>query len=180
VYYIFYWKDGKKIEKPVGRQYKDSMTPSRASLIRAQKVNNQILPNKQRREDNQSHKPFKINDLWIDYCDTHTHFKRLHDQRYLFEKHLRDRIGDKPSNDLTIRDSDNLKKDLQGIYKPQTVKHVLSIIIKRLVNHGVARNLCTQLTFKIQMTKFDNRKTEDLTPGHLHKLFEVLEEEPNA
>jgi hypothetical protein len=33
MYYASYYKEGKRIETPIGRQYKDDMTPARASLI---------------------------------------------------------------------------------------------------------------------------------------------------
>ncbi|MFC1485981.1 tyrosine-type recombinase/integrase, partial [Candidatus Latescibacterota bacterium] len=178
IYYISYWKNGKKIEERAGRQFQDDMTPARAALIRAQKINNDLLSNKQSREQEKSNKVFSFNDLWEDYRDTHTYLKRLRDQRYLFDNHLRVRIGEKSPNELTVRDIDNIKKELSKTYKPQTVKHVLSII-KRLVNYGVARSLCAPLTFKIEMPKFDNRKTEDLTSKQLQRLLGVLEEEPD-
>jgi hypothetical protein len=50
MYYASYYKGGKKIETPVGRQYKDGMTPARASLIRGELLEGKRLTNKEKRE----------------------------------------------------------------------------------------------------------------------------------
>ena len=38
IYYIKYRRGGKVIEEPVGRQFRDDMTPARASIIRLKKI----------------------------------------------------------------------------------------------------------------------------------------------
>jgi len=39
VYYVRYRRNGKMYEDKVGRQYRDDMTPARASAIRSEKIN---------------------------------------------------------------------------------------------------------------------------------------------
>lgn len=44
IYYIKYRRGGKVIEEPVGRQFRDDMTPARASIIRLKKIEGDELP----------------------------------------------------------------------------------------------------------------------------------------
>jgi integrase len=59
---------------------------------------------------------------------------------------------------------------------PQTVKHVLALL-KRIINYGVKKGLCQGITFKIEMPKVNNLKTEDLTAGGLQRLINAIDEE---
>ena len=50
VYYVVYRKGGRQVEEKVGHQYKDAMTPVRASRIRGERIEKNItheLPKKQ-------------------------------------------------------------------------------------------------------------------------------------
>ena len=51
IYYVMYRKNGKLVEEKVGRQYEDDMSPSRASGIRAEKIQGKLLPNREHREE---------------------------------------------------------------------------------------------------------------------------------
>jgi transcriptional regulator with GAF, ATPase, and Fis domain len=44
IYYIIYRKDGRKIEKKVGRQYQDGMTPYKAQIIRTECIQDKHSP----------------------------------------------------------------------------------------------------------------------------------------
>jgi len=50
-------------------------------------------------------------------------------------------------------------------------------LLRRLANFAAKNNLCSGLSFKIQMPKVENYKTEELTNAQLQKLMQVLEEE---
>ena len=48
-----------------------------------------------------------------------------------------------------------------------------------LGNFAVKKNYCRGLSFKLEMPKVENQKTEDLSQHQLEKLLQVLEEEPD-
>lgn len=50
IFYIRYRRDGKMVEEKAGRQYRDDMTPSKAALIRAKRIEGDELSNQARRE----------------------------------------------------------------------------------------------------------------------------------
>ena len=50
IYYITYRKNGKLIEEKAGRHGQDSMSPARASLKRAERIDGKALSNKERRQ----------------------------------------------------------------------------------------------------------------------------------
>ena len=50
IYYIYYRKKGKIITEKAGRQFKDAMTPAKASNIRTLRVEGKELTNKEQRE----------------------------------------------------------------------------------------------------------------------------------
>ena len=50
VYYVVYRKGGRQVEEKVGHQYRDAMTPVRASRIRGERIESHVtceLPKKQ-------------------------------------------------------------------------------------------------------------------------------------
>ena len=56
IFYIDYRKDGKRIQEKAGRQFQDDMTPARAALVRASKIEGRELPNVERRAAEQAAK----------------------------------------------------------------------------------------------------------------------------
>jgi len=50
IYYVSYYRDGKRHFEKAGRQYQDAKTPSRAATIRADRIRGKELPNRERRE----------------------------------------------------------------------------------------------------------------------------------
>ena len=71
-----------------------------------------------------------------------------------------------------------VKTSLTKKLKPQSVKHVLSLIV-RIVNFGVKKHLCNPLTFTVEYPKVDNKKTEDLTTEQLDALFYAIDTDEN-
>ena len=67
-----------------------------------------------------------------------------------------------------------LRVNLLKKRSPQTVKHVLALLI-RIINFGADQGLITPLPFKITIPSVDNIKTEDLDSEQLQKLFSVLD-----
>ncbi len=73
---------------------------------------------------------------------------------------------------------DRIRIKLLKTHKPQTVAHVLSLI-KRIINFGVSKQLCTSLSFKIEMPRVDNKKTEDLSPTQIYNFLKAIDEDPD-
>lgn len=173
VYFIQYRKNGNLHEEKVGWQYVNNMSPAKASHIRAKKINSELPTNQEKREEKGSSK-WTIEALWGEYRIAKSQLKRLKDQEYQFNKHIRNVFGTKEPQDITPKEVDSLKSNLFKTYTPQTVVHILNQI-KRLVKFGVNRNLCKPLSFIIEMPKYDNHKTEDLSEEELRSLLSVLE-----
>jgi integrase len=87
-------------------------------------------------------------------------------------------IGKKEPTNLSPFDIDRIRINMLKNHKPQTVAHVL-ILIKRIINFGIAKQLSEGVKFKIEMPKVDNKRTEDLTPDELKRLLYALNAEPN-
>lgn len=179
IYYIMYYRNGRKIEEKAGFQYRDDMTPARASNIRASKINGDKLPNAAKREETSS---LTLSELWNQYAAAKAHIKRLKDFEGYFRLHIMPSLGDHTPDSLNPADIDRLRNMyvLDGC-APQSIKHYLSLI-SRLVKFGVERGLCGPLCFKIEYPRYDNRVTEDLTDKQVQKLLTAAGEhkDPNV
>ena len=75
IYYIRYRKNRKAIKESIGRQYQDSMTPAKASNIRASRINGE-LSNREKQEIEQAKtNRWTIIRLWEEYQINKTVFK---------------------------------------------------------------------------------------------------------
>lgn len=183
VFYIIYYLNGKKIEEKAGRQFADDMTAAKAAGIRADRSKGKEPTNNARREQVKAVKiaeagRMTLSRLWDEYKANKAPSKSVGTDRANFEKHLRPDFGDKEPHKIIRLDADRLRIKLSKEYKPQTVKHVFALL-KRLVNFGVSRQLCQNLSFKLDPIKVDNQKTEDLNPEQLKKLLEAIDNSPD-
>jgi integrase len=116
--------------------------------------------------------------LWQEYSAQKSDSKGLRVDRGRFENHLKARLGDKEPQNIAQLDIDRLRIGLAKTRKPQTVKHVLALL-NRIINFGVKKGLCPGPSFKIELPKVNNKKTEDLTGEQLNALLEAIEHDPN-
>jgi len=177
IYYIYYWKDGKKIEEKAGRQIEDGMTPARANALRADRVSGKSLPNTERRalkRQKENEVIWTLSKLWKEYKASTQMIKGVATDQSRFKRHIQPTLGNKQLKELAPVDIDRLRIHLIKKLKPQTVKHVLGLL-KRLSNFRVSRRLCEGISFKITVPKVWNLKTEDLSPEQMKRLFEVIE-----
>ena len=181
IYYIVFKKDGKMVEEKVGRQYIDDMTEAKASRIRAERIEGKRLSRKEIKERVEVEKREKENRwtldrLWQDFEKNKMHLKSLRMDRSRYTIYLKPNLGNKEPHELSPFDVDKIRVQLMKTHKPATVKHVL-VVLKKLINYGVAKGLCDNLHFRIEMPKVNNLKTEDLFPAQLKRLLEVLNED---
>lgn len=183
VFYIIFKKDGKKHEEKVGRQYADDMTPSRAATVRAQRIEGKRPSRKEIRiaeeaKKNAEKNKWTIQRLWDEYTSHKEDSKSYRTDKNRYNLYLKDKFGDLEPKKLIQLEIDRLRITLIKNKSPQTVKHILALL-KRIINFGVDRGLCAGTTFKIQLPKVYNQKTEDLTPDQLEHLFKAIEKHPN-
>jgi integrase len=179
-YYVVYRKDGRVIEEPVGKQYTNDMTPSRAAGVRARRIQGE-KSNKERREAKRTVEKTKrdkwtIDKLWEEYIAQRAESKGLKVDKGRYEKFLKPVFGKKEPRKIIALDVDRMRVKLLKTKSPQTVKHVLNLLTW-IVNYGVKNGLCPGLSFHMKKPEVHNEKTEDLTPGQLEKLLEAIEKD---
>ncbi len=91
-----------------------------------------------------------------------------------YKNHLKKSFGNKEPHELVKLDTDRVRIRLLKKLKPQTVKHVLTLL-KRIVNFGHGQGWVAPLAFKITIPQVDNVTAEDLSPKQLQSLFKVLD-----
>ena len=183
IYYIFYRKNGKQIEEPVGYQHKDDMTAARANNIRAARINNEDLSNKDRRDKIEADKKseadvWTIERLWEEYLESREITKSIKSDDYLFIKHLKAIFGGKKPEGIEETVVENFRLRLEKSMAPQSVYYILSLL-NRIVSWGIKKKKIRGLNFQIEKPKVNNEKTEDLTPKQLKKLLEAIDADTN-
>ena len=184
VYYIVFKKDGKVFEEKVGRQYIDDMTEAKASRIRAERIEGKRLSRKEIRAARETEKQerenrWTLNRLFQLFVENKSHLKSLKDDKIRYRLHLKDILGEKEIEQISPFDVDRIRINLLKTHKPATVKQVL-VLLKRIINFGIGKNLCNGLNFKVEMPRVDNIKTEDLTTDQLNRLIEAIDEDENV
>lgn len=184
VYYIRYRKNGKLIEEKVGGQFKDNMTPAKASSIRGLRIEGVIPTNNEKRErireEKQKEKSlYSFIRLFSLFEESKRENRSLKDDRIRFSLHVAPVIGKKAISELTTQDIEKIRRKMEKEGKsPQTVKHVLTLI-KRLVNYALKNGYIESVpaTLHFDMPAVDNKVTENLTAEQVAKLLQVLDEE---
>lgn len=174
IYYIFYRKDGKQIEEKAGRQFQNDMTPARAARIRTQRIEGGLT--NQERRDEARQEVWTVTRLWQGYSADKPITKSLTTDRSRFQKFIEPALGKKEPRELSPLDVDRLRISTAKNHKPQTVKHVIALLV-RIINYGARLGLCPGLGFKPPTIKVHNLKTEDLSPEQLATLMEVINED---
>ena len=183
VYYVVFKKNGKVKEEKAGRQFADDMTPARASLYRAERIEGKRSSRKERRELEEQKKAeeaskYTIDLLWNEYKKSRSPGKSLSIDASRYEKYIKTVFEKKEPYELVRSDVDQLRNKLAKRLSPQTVKHVLNLLTW-IINFGVKNNLCQGISFHIQKPTVNNQRTEDLTPEQLKKLLDAIEKDTN-
>lgn len=182
IFYIRYRKGGKIIEEKAGRQFQDDMTAARAASLRAKRIEGDQFSNEEQRKALQAEKEaeknrWTIDRLWEEYkAQGQDKLKglRFDENRYL--NHIAPRLGNMEPRELVQLEIDRLRIGLLKRKKPQTVKHILALL-RRIINFGVKKRLCSIPEISIEMPSVDNEKTEDLSTDELGRLLESIEQD---
>lgn len=180
-YYIRYRRDGKSVEEKAGHQYRDDMTPAKASKLRALRIDGDQATNRERRKaSNTAVKNFS--ELWSEFYRAKRANKSIQDDYYRWQAHLAQRFSTVLPSDLTTADIDRLKRTLEGKnLAAATIRQVL-VLLQRLLNFGSKRGLCAAIDptkLQFEMPKVNNIKTEDLSPSQLQSLLKAIKEDSN-
>jgi integrase len=180
IFYIRYRKAGKMTEEKAGRQFQDDMTPARAAGLRAERIGGR-LPTRQEirdlkraREEAEAGR-WTINRLWQEYT-AHRQLKGLAQDRSRFENYIKPAWGNKEPQEIMPLEIDRLRLRILKDKAPQTLKNTLALM-RRLINFGMKRRYCLDLSFHLEMPKVNNLKTEDLSPEQLAKLMAAIDQD---
>ncbi len=177
IYYITYRKEGKLTEEKAGRQFLNNMTPKKASELRVLRMRGIDLSNRARRAEAEGKgNSWTINRLWDEYRNCKPDLKGRSREECTFDNHIRKQMGNREPSDIRPTEMDRYRNTLLQKYQPQTVYNVLELT-RRIINFGVKKQLCQGLSFKIEMPRVDNKRTEFLTPEQLKNLLIALDEE---
>lgn len=182
IFNIRYRKNGRSIDEKAGRA-SQGMTAARASYLRAAKISGKKTTNKERRQAEKARKMkeagrWTIGKLWNSYSGARALGKSLDIDKSRYERYLSELLGSKEPKELNPMEIDRLRIRLSKKLSPQTVKHILNLLIW-IVNYGVNNGHCAGIPFKVKKPAVDNKKTEFLTDDQFHKLMQVLDEYPN-
>jgi integrase len=155
------------------------VTAAKAGRVRAERIEGRCKSRKEVREQVKAAKlaeagKWTLDKLWQEYETNKADSKAINTDKGRFEKYLSPSFGNKEPHEIIRLDADRLRVGLLKILKPQTVRHVFGLL-KRIVNFGVARQLCGNLNFIVETVKVDNQKTEDLNPEQLRRLLTVID-----
>ena len=183
VFYIRYRRQGKMIEEKAGYQYRDDMTPARASKIRSTRIDGEQPSNMERRINERKKKDAEqgrwiVERLWDEYLKHKPDSNSIRTDKYRYEKFLREPFASKEPSEIIQLDVDRLRLRLLKTHSPQTVKHVLALLA-RIGNFGKKKGLCDGFNFVIQKPRVDNQVTEDLTTEQLKNLLDAIDNDPN-
>ena len=180
IYYIRYRRDGKLVEEKAGRQFQDDMTPARAAVLRAQRIDGNQLSNQAKRDaemallEAESNR-WTIQRLWESYI-AQRDLKGLAQDRSRYVNYIQPVFAEREPEEIAPLDVDRVRIQLLKSKSPQHVKHVLALF-RRIINYGVSKRLCPPLSFKIELPSVDNQVTEDLAPGQLKALLKAIDED---
>lgn len=111
IYYVSYYRDGKRHFEKAGRQFQDAMTPARANAIRTDRRRGKELPNRERRAAERAAKEagkgrWTIERLWKEYVAQRYRGKADLTDKANYRDHLKNHFGRMEPSELVPLDVD--------------------------------------------------------------------------
>ena len=172
MYYIRYRRGGRAgslIEEPVGKST-EGMTPTKAAILRAERMSGKAPSNKEDRRQKEKEKIFAqgrwtIGRLWEEYKTNKPNFKGIVTDENRFKNYLASFAKLAPE-EITTQMVDALRlRLLNSGKKAGTTKNVLELL-RRIINFGVKKGFCSwqdPSRLHFEMPRLNNTKTEMLT-----------------
>jgi len=177
-FFIRYKRNGKSVEEKAGRS-NQGWNAEKAYQLRAERMSGTSAAGNelQSNSDLLSQQDWTFSNILSEYLRLRNKLKGRANDIYRFKNYLEKEFANITPSCVTQDDIERFKYNLQNReLKPATIRHVLELL-RRLANFAAKNNLCSGLSFKIQMPKVENYKTEELTNSQLQKLMQVLEVE---
>ena len=177
-FFIRYKRNGKSVEEKAGRS-NQGWNAEKAYQLRTERLSetNAAGNEMHSKSDLHSQQDWTFSKIFSEYLRLRSKLKGRANDVYRFKNYLEKEFANITPSCVTQDDIERFKHILQNReLKPATIRHVLELL-RRLANFAAKNNLCSGLSFKIQMPKVENYKTEELTNAQLQKLMQVLEEE---
>ena len=177
-FFIRYKRNGKSVEEKAGRS-NQGWNAEKAYQLRTERLSetNAAGNEMHSKSDLHSQQDWTFSKIFSEYLRLRSKLKGRANDVYRFKNYLEKEFANITPSCVTQDDIRRFKHNLQNReLKPATIRHVLELL-RRLANFAAKNNLCSGLSFKIQMPKVENYKTEELTNAQLQKLMQVLEEE---
>jgi integrase len=197
IFYIAYWRGGRKIEEKAGREKADDMTAYNASILRSAKIDGKPS----RHEEWEAAKAVEegrwtFDRLWQAWKEANpTKSGRVNDDNR-YRNHLKNLFGDKEPREIVPLDVDRLRVRMQKAAapppgrkrkKPTTEKKPYAIgtiksvfgLLTRIANFGVKRQLCEGLRFKLESPRGGKEKTEDMDAEQMAMYIKTCREWPD-
>ncbi len=181
IFYIQYYRDGKRHLERAGGELKDGMDAKKAHYLRADKERGLVLPNKERRVAAVAMKEAAVaarwtfEKLWEEYQKVKDG-KSIKNDGSRYVTHLKGPFGNKTPREIVPLDVDRLRIKLQKEkYAADTIASVLSLF-RRIASFGFKRRLCPGLNFKVELPKNLKQRTEDMTPEMMQNYIKVCRE----
>ena len=179
-FFIRYKRNGKSVEEKAGRS-NEGWDAEIACLLRAERMSANDAQAGELQQDSASNagQLWTFSKIFEKYLRLRPDLKGRENDIYRFKNYLELDFADIAPEEVTHDDVERFRHNLQNKgLKPATVRHVLELL-RRLANFAVKKNYCRGLSFKLEMPKVDNQKTEELTQHQLQNLLRVLEEDPD-
>ncbi|MBT3213300.1 MAG: site-specific integrase, partial [Deltaproteobacteria bacterium] len=179
-FFIRYKRNGKSVEEKAGRS-NEGWDAEIACLLRAERMSANDAQAGELQQDSASNagQLWTFSKIFEKYLRLRPDLKGRENDIYRFKNYLELDFADIAPEEVTHDDVERFRHNLQNkSLKPATVRHVLELL-RRLANFAVKKNYCRGLSFKLEMPKVENQKTEELTQFQLQNLLRVLEEDPD-
>ncbi len=184
IYLIRYRKEGKAVEEKAGRQFKDNMTPAKASRMRAMRIEGKSETNTEKRAKQKTEKEASINRpilnlLFKKYLEYKgDSLKGIRTDKSRFTNHLEGTLGKLTPQEIDSFTVKRLEKSIDHKHTSGSTRNVLELL-RRIINFGVKNKLCLPLDFVIELPKVESERIEVLTDKQFKGLSEAWNEYPD-
>jgi len=179
-FFIRYKRHGKSVEERAGRS-NEGWNTEKAWHLRTERMSGIKFPagELQHGSDLNAGLRWTFSKIFEKYLRLRPDLKGRENDIYRFRNYLEIDFADIAPQEVSHGDVERFRHNLQNKgLKPATVRHVLELL-RRLANFAVKKNYCHGLSFKLEMPKVENQKTENLSQDQLQKLLRVLDEDPD-
>jgi site-specific recombinase XerD len=177
-FFIRYKRHGKSVEERAGRS-NEGWNTEKAWHLRTERMSGIKFPagELQHGSDLNAGLRWTFSKIFEKYLRLRPDLKGRENDIYRFRNYLEIDFADIAPEEVSHGDVERFRHNLQNKgLKPATVRHVLELL-RRLANFAVKKNYCHGLSFKLEMPKVENQKTENLSQDQLQKLLRVLDED---